>query len=178
MKNRDPNPLEKVFSTETFTSPKKRSEVFHLVIVDDGFAHSTRRDGISFFESIEAAESFANELVESGETLKAFVETIDGYGIPYDPDPEIYSDARRREAVRRLRQADDETYERNLHKWRREDALLQTHQVFELKASAEFKRDFILALLQTLGMSEASQTVCRQITPEEFLTRYAVLIQK
>jgi hypothetical protein len=170
MRNRDVLEIGKPLDNDSLTHLKKRSEVFHIVILDNGIAHSTRRDGISFFESIETAQAFAEELIDSGETRKAYVETIDGYGIPYDPDPEIRSDSLRREAARRLRQADDETDARLMHQWRREDTFSYIKRVLNLNAPAEFKRDFILELLGTLGVYEKHQTVCRNMDVNTFLS--------
>jgi hypothetical protein len=178
MRNRDVSEIFSLSSFEFLARQEKRSEVFHIVVFEDGTAHFTPRDGISFFESIDKAEAFAEELVNSGEALKAYVQTIDGYGIPYDPDPEIYSDALRREAARRLRQADDEAYERYFHQWRRENTMFQISTIIELDAPAEYKRDFILELLGTLGLPEMRQTVCRNMNVDTFLTMCATTFLK
>jgi hypothetical protein len=149
------------------------SKVFYEIVVDNGFVHSTPRDGITYFESLETAQEFADELINSGETHKAFVQTVDGYGIPNDSDPEIYEDYLKRYAARHLTNADEEADARQLQIWRQKNTLLQTQKVLLLDEPAEFKRDFILILLATLGMSQIRQDICRKLDPEIFLFNYA-----
>ena len=179
MKFGDPEPFETIFLAleGKLSIPIERSKVFYIVVLDDGIAHTTRRDGLTCFSSEEYAQMFADELIESGETLIARVEAIDGYGIPYDPDPEIYADALRREAARRLRIADEETQARLEHKWRREDTLFNAQKVFALNAPSEFKRELILAHLGLLGLPERFKVAAMNIDSDVFLQQVAVALK-
>jgi hypothetical protein len=152
---------------------EKRQGVFFIVVMDDGVGHATRSDGLSWFSAEENAQIFADELIAAGETLTARVEKIDGYGIPYDLDPEIYDDALRREAARRLRQADDAAQARQQHQWRREDTLLDVQKVLFLDAPAKHKQDVILALLPILGVPRVYLETAAKLDAEVFLERYA-----
>ena len=178
MRNRDPMLLDVLTDVVQISRIlEKRQGVFFIVVMDDGVGHATRSDGLSWFSTEENAQIFADELIASGDTLTARVEKIDGYGIPYDLDPEIHADALRREAALRLRQADDATKVRRQHQWRREDTLLDVQKVLFLNAPAKHKQDVILAFLPILGVPHIYLETAAKLDAEVFLERYAAAMK-